>query len=86
MELPGGPWTLGEVAEVGPETAPYSARWTRLPGFVEHVFTHFTLRLAIFSAPAPRRAPDGFVFIAPEAVEDAGFSGLMRKVAAYAAA
>lgn len=85
MELPGGPWGPGKIAAIGPEAAPFAARWTRLPGHVEHVFTHFTLRLALYRAPAPRVAPEGFVFIAPDAVETAGFSGLMRKAAAFAA-
>jgi hypothetical protein len=49
------------------------------------VFTHFTLQLALFRAPAPKMAPEGLVFVSPEAVGDAGFSGLMRKAAAYAA-
>jgi A/G-specific adenine glycosylase len=86
MELPGGPWTVGDIGAVGPDAAPFDARWRRLPGHVEHVFTHFTLRLALFIADAPQYAPEGLVFIAPEALETAGFSGLMRKAAAYATA
>ena len=53
-----------------------------MPGAVEHVFTHFTLRLALFRAPAPDSSPpEGMVFVTPDEIEDAGFSGLMRKAA-----
>jgi A/G-specific adenine glycosylase len=86
MELPGGPWTLGEIADVTADAAPFPARWTRLSPHVEHVFTHFTLRLALFRAAAPADAPEGLVFVAPEALETAGFSGLMRKAAQQARA
>ena len=86
MELPGGEWSVGDLADVGAEAAPVPARWARSPGHVEHVFTHFTLRLALYRAPAPARAPEGLVFVAPEAVEGAGFSGLMRKALASAQA
>lgn len=82
MELPGGAWAEGDVQDVGPEAAPFPARWERLPGHLEHVFTHFTLRLALFGAPAPGEdAPAGFVWIAPADLPQAGFSGLMRKAA-----
>ena len=33
-----------------PPRRPSRAAWRRLPGFIEHVFTHFTLRLALFAA------------------------------------
>ena len=52
MELPGGDWTLGDLASVGHRDAPFAADWRRLPGEVEQVFTHFTLRLAVYAAPA----------------------------------
>jgi len=82
MELPGGPWRVGEILDVTAQDAPFAAPWRRLPGHVEHVFTHFALQLALFSAPVGNLAPpDGMVFIAPDEVDAAGFSGLMRKAA-----
>jgi A/G-specific adenine glycosylase len=87
MELPGGPWRPGDLAEIGAEDAPFSARWRRLPEPVEHVFTHFTLRLALYRAPAPGpSAPEGMVYVAPDEIDAAGFSGLMRKAALAARA
>ena len=86
MELPGSAWAEGDVGDVGPDSAPFPGNWTRLPGHLEHVFTHFTLRLALFGAPAPDSdAPPGFVWIAPADIPQAGFSGLMRKAAESAA-
>jgi hypothetical protein len=39
--------------------------------------------LALFRAPAPTAAaPEGMTFIAPDEIDAAGFSGLMRKAAA----
>ena len=84
MELPGGQWLAGDLALIGPEEAPFAARWARLPGRVEHVFTHFTLRLVLFYGQAPPNAPAGLAFIAPDEIECAGFSGLMRKAIAHA--
>jgi A/G-specific adenine glycosylase len=86
MELPGGAWRVGEIAQVGPEEAPFAADWLRLAEPVEHVFTHFSLRLAFFPAPAPVAAPEGMVFVAPDEIDAAGFSGLMRKAALSARA
>lgn len=85
MELPGGAWTVGEIGDVGAKEAPFPARWTRLSGHVEHVFTHFTLRLALFRADAPQAAPGGLVFVTPEGMGTAGFSGLMQKAVRKAA-
>ena len=83
MELPGGPWRGGELSSVGPEDAPFAAPWTRLAEPVAHVFTHFSLRLAVFAAAAPDAAPpQGMSFVAPDEIDAAGFSTLMRKAVA----
>jgi A/G-specific adenine glycosylase len=85
MELPGGLWRIGDLAQVGADEAPFAANWVRLPEPVEHAFTHFSLTLALFTAPAPV-ALEGMVFIAPDEIDAAGFSGLMRKAALSARA
>jgi A/G-specific adenine glycosylase len=84
MELPGGRWELADIAAVQADEAPFAASWRRLPGHIEHVFTHFALKLALFSAPAAATPPEGTVFVAPDEIETAGFSGLMRKALAHA--
>jgi A/G-specific adenine glycosylase len=82
MELPGGAWGPGDIADVGPAGAPFAARWRRLPGAVEHVFTHFALKLALFVSEADfAAAPEGLVWIAREDIAASGFSTLMRKAA-----
>ena len=86
MELPGGPWRLGGLDEVGSDDAPFAATWSRLREPVAHVFTHFSLRLALYAAPAPSAAPEGMAFVSPDEVDAAGFSGLMRKAALSARA
>ncbi len=87
MELPGGVWKIGEIAEVTADEAPFEASWRRLPGFVEHIFTHFSLKLALFAAPADfeGQPPEGLRWIAPDRLTTSGFSSLMRKAAESAA-
>ena len=86
MELPGGSWVEGEIQAVDASAAPFAASWRRLPGYVEHVFTHFSLRLALYAAPAPSAsAPPGMVWINPNDIGSSGFSGLMKKAALSAA-
>jgi A/G-specific adenine glycosylase len=62
--------------------APAPARWRRLEGEVRHVFTHFTLELAVFVAEADAAQGDGWTRI--DALGDAGLPTLMRKVAIHA--
>jgi A/G-specific adenine glycosylase len=86
MELPGGDWALGDLDAIGHEGAPFAATWRRIPGAVEHVFTHFTLRLAVYAAPAEIAGapPTGLQWIGAGEVATSGFSGLMRKTAEFA--
>ncbi len=79
MELPGSAWIEGAVDAVTSAAAPCSAPWRRASGYLEHVFTHFTLRLAIFSGRVDSDlAPERMVWIGAREV-DVGFSTLMQK-------
>ena len=79
---PAAPGGWATLAGSAPRTRRSPRAWTRLPRPVEHVFTHFTLRLALFRAPRRRRRRrEGMVFVAPDEIDGAGFSGLMRKAA-----
>jgi A/G-specific adenine glycosylase len=59
-----------------------AAAWTRLPGVVEHGFTHFRLELTVLAART-EAAPAG-VWARPRDFPDYAFSTLMRKLARYA--
>lgn len=66
--------------------APLDARWKRLQGIVRHVFTHFPLELAVFSArvAAGTPAPDGLRFTLPAMMAEEPLPGVMKKVLAHA--
>ncbi|MBV8474311.1 MAG: A/G-specific adenine glycosylase [Hyphomicrobiales bacterium] len=84
LELPGGAWRVGEPAG-GVEDAPFPAEWRAVPGLVEQVFTHFTLRLTLYvtDAAAPSQF-EGAVWVEPADAATAGFSSVMLKAAAHA--
>ena len=82
MELPGGAWRVGGLEIVDAAEAPFAAAWVRLPESIEHVFTHFTLRLGLYAAGAGLiEPPEGCQWVSPDEIGQAGFSGLMRKAA-----
>lgn len=82
MELPSGHWIEKKpnLSDIDLNQAPFSAEWTRLPGEVSHIFTHFSLCLQVFAAHAPPMPPKGLIFVTPQEIEVIGFSTLMRKV------
>jgi A/G-specific adenine glycosylase len=86
LELPGGPWDAAERADLGLSHAPFAAAWRRLPGEVEQVFTHFTLRLTLYAAEVGSGPPreEGQIWIEPAMAESAGFSSVMLKAVAHA--
>ena len=80
-EFPGSAWTAAGDPEGG--AMPLPARWRRAAGEVEHGFTHFPLRLAVFAATVPARtaAPSGCRWIAEAGLGEEALPTLMRKVA-----
>jgi A/G-specific adenine glycosylase len=60
-ETPTNDWAPGFDPAHAVLDAPIEARWTRLPGHVRHVFTHFPLELTVLFARvgADTPAPDG---------------------------
>lgn len=86
LELPGTPWTNNGPNGGFAGAAPVIARWRRLPGEVEQVFTHFALRLTVYAAEFEGGAPAGCFWVAPDAVGAAGFSTMMRKAVEHALA
>ena len=66
--------------------APLTARWRAERGVVDHVFTHFSLELAVFSAHVAPPTPDveNCRWALTSGLGKEGLPTLMRKVAAHA--
>lgn len=54
-ELPGGEWSE-DASRALAALKPIEADWRRAPGHIEHVFTHFSLRLTVFVARVDMKA------------------------------
>jgi A/G-specific adenine glycosylase len=74
------------VEDVAPEAqlahAPLTARWRRLDGAVRHVFTHFSLELAVFVATGGAGAEG--LWTSTARLDEQALPTLMRKVAVHA--
>jgi A/G-specific adenine glycosylase len=66
--------------------APFEARWTRLPGHVRHVFTHFPLELTVLFARAgiDMPPPEGMRWTARADLGAEPLPNLMKKVLDHA--
>src|ERR1700723_3128470 len=84
IELPGTPWTSRNPEDGLPGAAPVDARWRRLPGDVEQVFTHVALKLIVYATEFEGRAPADCFWVRPDAIGAAGFSSMMRKAVKHA--
>jgi A/G-specific adenine glycosylase len=92
LETPSSPWV--EDAPNGKALqlhAPVKAEWRKVPGLVEHTFTHFHLELSVFRAevgpyPALKRAasPERCRWLKPRELSGAALPSLMRKVISHA--
>jgi A/G-specific adenine glycosylase len=92
LETPSSPWV--EARPNGKALsgfAPLKAEWRKLPGLVEHSFTHFHLELVVYRADVsldakPKRAaaPQSCGFVARRDLARAALPTLMRKVLAHA--
>jgi A/G-specific adenine glycosylase len=92
LETPSSPWK--EARPNGTalrDHAPIKAAWRKLPGLVEHGFTHFHLELCVYSAEVgleakPRRAakPELCGFVARADLARAALPSVMRKVLNHA--
>jgi A/G-specific adenine glycosylase len=85
-EVPSTPWTEDFDATVALGQAPFTARWRRLPGVVEHGFTHFPLQQTVYAAKVPERtpAPAGMRWVALAELPGEALPNLMRKIVAHA--
>jgi A/G-specific adenine glycosylase len=85
-EVPSTAWTHRLDEAEARAQAPLKARWRRLPGAVEHGFTHFPLRQAVYvaRAPARARAPAGMRWVPLAKLHGEALPNVMRKVIAHA--
>jgi A/G-specific adenine glycosylase len=85
-EVPSTAWSQDFDEAAALVEAPLKARWRRLPGMVEHGFTHFPLRQSVYVAkvPAKTRAPAGMRWVALGDLSGEALPNVMRKVVAHA--
>ncbi|HSD92397.1 MAG TPA: A/G-specific adenine glycosylase [Methyloceanibacter sp.] len=92
LETPSSPWdgTRPEGKSVR-DHAPLKADWRKLPGLVEHTFTHFHLELSVYRAEvesnaAPKRTaqPECCRWLKPRELSGAALPSVMRKVLLHA--
>ena len=85
-EPPGSAWAPGYDPASAMLEAPIEARWTRLPGLVRHVFTHFPLELTVFFARVGpgTAAPDGMRWTKRADIAAEPLPNLMKKVLVHA--
>lgn len=92
LETPSSPWE--QAAPNGTSVgrhAPLKANWQKLPGLVEHVFTHFRLELTVYRAEVERDAkprreaePERCRWLKLRELSGAALPSVMRKVLLHA--
>jgi A/G-specific adenine glycosylase len=85
-EVPSTAWTHELDDADARKQAPLKAKWRKLPGAVEHGFTHFPLRQTVFIAtlPGATEAPSGMRWVSVAALHGEALPNVMRKVVAHA--
>jgi A/G-specific adenine glycosylase len=85
-EVPSTAWTQDFEEGRALAQAPLKASWRRLPGAVEHGFTHFPLRQSVYLAQvlAGTKAPAGMRWVALADLHGEALPNVMRKVVARA--
>jgi A/G-specific adenine glycosylase len=90
IEVPTTEWTAdfeeGSALAHAPRPRRANPKWRRLPGVVAHVFTHFPLQLAVYTATvgAAVTAPEGMHWVARKDLAGEALPNVMRKVLAHA--
>jgi A/G-specific adenine glycosylase len=86
LEFPGSAWSAGFSQDDALASAPVKAKWQRMGGTVEHVFTHFSLALTVYRGTLPKGAatPEDGQWIEESLLESAGLPSVMQKVLAHA--
>jgi A/G-specific adenine glycosylase len=87
-EVPTSTWLAAQDDVAALNQAPClesAPRWQRKAGTVTHVFTHFSLELAVYTATVTARTamPDGMRWVPIARLKDEALPNLMRKVIAH---
>jgi len=87
-EVPGSDWLAAQDDKAALKRAPTLkgvSRWHRKAGVVTHVFTHFPLELAVYTATVPARArpPEGMRWVPIATLRDEALPNVMRKAIAH---
>ena len=87
-EVPTSVWLAAQDDASALKQAPLlrsASRWRHKIGTVTHVFTHFPLELAVYTAtvPARTRAPKGMRWVPIATLKDEALPSLMHKVIAH---
>jgi A/G-specific adenine glycosylase len=87
-EVPGSDWLAAQDDKAALKQAPTVKnvlRWRRKAGVVTHVFTHFPLELAVYTATVPARArpPRGMRWVPIATLGDEALPNVMRKAIAH---
>jgi A/G-specific adenine glycosylase len=88
-EVPGSDWSHDFDAATALDAAPRfktKAKWRKLAGRVDHVFTHFPLALTVYVAQVPRGTPaiKGARWAKVATLADEALPNVMRKVLSHA--
>ena len=92
LEVPSTPWEDKEPnGKSVHDHAPLEADWTKVPGRVEHIFTHFHLELSVYralvgldAAPTLAADPERCRWLKPRELAGAALPSVMRKVLTHA--
>jgi A/G-specific adenine glycosylase len=85
-EVPSTAWTHDFNEDDALTHAPLKAKWRKLPGMVEHGFTHFPLQQSVYVAEVPvkTKAPDGMRWVAASELHGEALPNVFRKVVVHA--
>ncbi len=85
-EVPSTAWSHDFDESTALQAAPLKARWRRVPGVVEHGFTHFPLQQSVYVADVPARtkAPAGMRWVPLAQLPGEALPNVMRKIVAHA--
>jgi A/G-specific adenine glycosylase len=84
MEIPSSPWIEGKMPSLSraKKFSPCAAEWRLCEGGVTHVFTHFTLELAVAVASCEKAVEGHWVGV--EKLDDEALPTVMKKIVSHA--